>query len=106
ASFDSLVLAKDRIVEIADDIKPNFDGAVKNANELEKNYADLKKTLGDFQKSIVSIAKKIESDTTTISLAFDEGGDLKLKMKNVSESADSLMQKIKRRGLDLNVDFF
>ncbi|MDR3000966.1 MAG: MlaD family protein [Fibromonadaceae bacterium] len=106
ASFDSLVLAKDKIVEIVDDIKPDLDGAVKHANELEKNYAELEKTLGDFQKSIVSIAKRIESDTTTIALVFDDGGDLKLRMSSISGSAEKLLEKIKRRGLDLNVDLF
>jgi len=108
ASVDSLVMAKSKVVEIIDSIKPNLDGIVKNIDELKKNFANLEKSLGDLKNSANSIAQELESGNNTISLALDKekNGDLRLQMKKISEDAEKLMEKIKKDGLDLNVDIF
>jgi len=108
ASIDSLVMAKDRASEILDSIEPNLDGAIKNADDLQKSLANLKKSLEDIKSSVNSIAQKLEANDNTVSLALnkEQNGDLRLQMKNIFEDAEKLMEKIKKNGLDLNVDFF
>jgi phospholipid/cholesterol/gamma-HCH transport system substrate-binding protein len=108
ASMDSLVMAKDRVAGIMDSIKPNLDGVAKNADELPKVLASLKESLEELKNSVSAVAQKLESGDNTITLALDKGqnGDLRLQMKRISEDAERLMEKIKKDGLDLNVDFF
>jgi len=108
ASIDSLIMAKDMVAKIIDNIKPDLDGVVKNIDELKENFANLEKSLESIKNSAVSIAQKLESGNNTISLALDEkqNGELRLQMKKVSEDAEKLMEKIKKDGLDLNVDIF
>jgi phospholipid/cholesterol/gamma-HCH transport system substrate-binding protein len=108
ASFDSLVIAKNKIVAIIDEIKPALDGMVNSTESIEKNFANLEKSLEEFKKSLISIEQKLESDGNTISLALNEkhDGNLRRQMKKISEDAENLMEKIKQRGLDLNVDIF
>jgi len=107
-SVDSLVVAKNKIAEIINNIKPDLDGMVKNIDELQKNFAILEKYLEDIKNSINSIAQKLETGDNTISLALnkEQDGDLRRQMKKISEDADKLMEKIRKGGLDLNVDIF
>jgi len=108
SSMDSLIMAKNLVAEIIDGMSSDFDGMVKNADELEKNFAKLEKSLETVKNSVSLIAQKLESGHNTISLALDEkhNGELRIQMKKISEDAEKLMEKIKRRGLDLNVDIF
>jgi len=108
ASVDSLVMAKNKVTEIIDDINSDLDGIVKNSDELEKKFADLEKSLEIVKNSASSIAEKLESGNNTISLALDEkhNGELRFQMKRISETAEKLMERIKERGLDLNVDIW
>ncbi|MCL2260202.1 MAG: MlaD family protein [Fibromonadales bacterium] len=108
SSVDSLVMAKDRVAAIIDGMNSDFDGMVKNADELEKNFVKLEKSLEGIKNSMSIIAQKLESGNNTISLALDEkhNGELRIQMKKISEDAEKLMEKIKIRGLDLNVDIF
>jgi len=105
ASIDSLIEAKEKLAEILDKIKPNIDGAIENANLLGENFANLEKSLEAVKNSIASIAEILESGENTISLALDKNkkGDLRREMLKVFSDAESLMEKINRRGLDLNV---
>ena len=104
ASIDSLIEAKEKLSEILDKIKPNIDGAIGNANLLGENFANLEKSLEAVKNSIASIAEILENGDNTISLALDKNqkGDLRREMLKVFSDAESLMEKINRRGLDLN----
>ena len=104
ASIDSLVEAKDKIAEILDEIKPNLDGAIENANLLGKNFANLEKSLEAIKNSVTSIAEILESGENTISLALDKNqkGDLRRELVKIFNDAESLMKIIKKQGLDLN----
>jgi phospholipid/cholesterol/gamma-HCH transport system substrate-binding protein len=104
ASIDSLVEAKEKVAEILDKIKPNLDRAIENADLLSENFANLEKSLGAIKNSIASIAETLESGENTISLALDknQNGDLRREVLKVFDDAENLMEKIKRRGLDLN----
>jgi len=104
-SVDSLVEAKEKIVEILDKIKPDIDLAVENANLLGENFANLEKSLEAVKNSIASIAEILENRENTISLALDKKkeGDLRREMVKIFNDTESLMEKIRRRGLDLNV---
>jgi len=108
SSVDSLVMAKDQVAAIIEGMNSDFDGIVKNIDDFEKNFAKLEKSLEYLKKNISAIAEKLESGNNTISLALDEkhNGELRIQMKKLSEDAEKLMEKIKRRGLDLNVDIF
>ncbi|MCL2282447.1 MAG: MlaD family protein [Fibromonadales bacterium] len=108
ASVDSLVMAKDRVAGIIDDMEANFDSLVKNMDEMEAKFANLEKSLEDVKSRVSSIAEKLESGSNTISLALDEkhNGELRIQMKKIAEDAEKLMERIKSRGLDLNVDIF
>jgi phospholipid/cholesterol/gamma-HCH transport system substrate-binding protein len=108
ASVDSLAVAKDKIAEIIDNMKPDLDGMAKNANDLQKSFAILEKHLEDIKNSVNSIAQKLENGDNTISLALnkEQDGDLRRQMKKISEDAEKLMEKIRKGGLDLNVDIF
>jgi len=103
-SIDSLIEAKDKLAEILDKIKPNMDGAIENANLLGENFANLEKSLEAVKNNIASIAETLESGENTISLAMDKNkkGDLRREMLKVYSDAESLMEKIKGRGLDVN----
>jgi len=105
ASVDSLIEAKNKIADILDKIKPNIDGAVENVDLIGENFANLGKSLEALKKNMVYIAETLESGDNTIILALDKdkNGDLRREMLNVVSDAGSLMEKIKRRGLDLNV---
>jgi phospholipid/cholesterol/gamma-HCH transport system substrate-binding protein len=105
ASVDSLIEAKEKLAEILDKIKPNIDGAVENVNLLGENFANLEKSLEAIKKSIASIAEILENGDNTISLAMDKNkkGELRREMLKVYNDAESLMEKVKKRGLDLNV---
>jgi len=105
ASIDSLVEAKDKLAEILDKIKPNIDGAIENANLLGENFSNLEKSLEAVKNSIASIAEILESGDNTISLALDKNqkGDLRREIREVLSDAEGLMEKVKKRGLDLNV---
>jgi len=105
ASIDSLVEAKEKIAEILDKIKPNIDGAIENADLLGENFANLEKSLEAVKNSIASIAEILENGENTISLALDKNqkGDLRREILKIFSDAESLMEKVKRRGLDLNV---
>jgi len=105
ASIDSLAEAKKKMEEILDNIKPNINGAVENANLLGENLANLEKSLEAVKNSIASIAEMLESGENTISLALDknQNGDLRPEILKIINDAESLMDKIKKRGLDLNV---
>jgi len=104
ASIDSLIVAKDKMVEIIDKIKPDIDGAVENVDLLGENLANLEKSLEAVKSSIASIAEILENGDNTITLALDrkQNGDLRREITKVFNDAESLMEKIKRRGLDLN----
>jgi len=108
ASVDSLIMAKDKAAGIIDSIKPDLDGVVENAEELQKKLVNLKESLEDIKNGITTIAQKLESGDNTISLALnkEQNGDLRLQMRKISEDAEKLMKKINKDGLDLNVDFF
>lgn len=108
SSMDSLIMAKDMAAAIIDGMNSNFDGIVKNADDLEKNFAKLEKSLEAVKEKISIIAQRLESGNNTISLALDEkhNGELRMQMKKISEDAEKLMERIKQRGLDLNVDIF
>jgi len=103
-SIDSLVEAKEKITEILDEIKPNLDGVFENADLLGKNFANLEKSLEAIKNSIASIAEILENGENTISLALDRNrnGDLRRELVKVFADAESLMEKIKEHGLDLN----
>ena len=105
ASIDSLIEAKEKLAEILDKIKPNMDGAIENADLLGENFANLEKSLEAVKNSISSIAEILESGENTISLALDKNqkGDLRREIFKILGDAEGLMEKIKRRGLDLNV---
>jgi len=105
ASIDSLVEAKEKLAEILDKIKPHVDGAIENADLLGENFANLEKSLEAVKNNIASIAEILENGENTISLALDKNqkGDLRREMLKVFSDAESLMEKINRRGLDLNV---
>jgi len=104
-SIDSLVEAKEKVAEILDKIKPDIDVAVENANLLGENFANLEKSLEAVKNSIASIAEILENGENTISLALDKKkeGDLRREMVKIFKDTESLMEKIKSRGLDLNV---
>ena len=108
ASIDSLIMAKDKVVEIINHIKPDLDGMARNIDDLKKNFADLEKSLDELRNRAGSIAQKLETGNNTISLALGkkQNGDLRLQMKKISEDAEKLKEKIKKDGLDLNVDIF
>jgi len=105
ASIDSLVVAKDKVAEILDNIKPNLDKAFENADLLGENFANLEKSLEAVKKSVSSIADILENGDNTISLALDKKkkGELRIEIQKIFADAESLMTKIKSRGLDLNV---
>ena len=104
ASIDSLVEAKKKMEEILDNIKPNMDGAIENANLLGENFANLEKSLEAVKNNIATIAEILENGENTISLALDKNqkGDLRLEILKIISDAESLMDRIKKRGLDLN----
>jgi len=108
ASIDSLMLAKDKVVAVIDNVSSDWDGIVENIDDLEKNFAKLESSLGDIKNSATSIAEKLESGSNTASLVLDEkhNAELKKQLKMLSADAEKLMEKIKRRGLDLNVDIW
>jgi len=108
ASIDSLVDAKGKIIEIIDNMKPNFDGISDNLDLLQKNFEDLKGSLKKIENSVILIAEKLESGDNTISLALDknQNGDLRREMMKISKDAEQLMEKITKDGLDLNVTIF
>jgi len=105
ASIDSLVDAKNKVAEILDNIKPNLDKAFENADLLGENFANLEKSLEAVKNSIASIADILENGDNTISLALDKNkkGALRHEIHEIFIDAEKLMEKIKRRGLDLNV---
>ncbi|MCL1957023.1 MAG: MlaD family protein [Fibromonadales bacterium] len=105
ASIDSLVEAKDKLAELLDKIKPNMDGAIKNADLLGENFANLEKSLEAVKNNISSIADILESGDNTISLALDKNqqGDLRREIRKILGDAEGLMERVKSRGLDLNV---
>jgi len=105
ASIDSLIDAKERLLEIIDEIKPNFNGMVDNLDLLEENFANLKISLKKIETSISSIAENLGSGDNTISLALDktQNGKLRREMMEISKDAERLMEKITKNGLDLNV---
>jgi len=105
ASIDSLVDAKNKIAEILNNIKPDVDGAIKNADLLGENFAKLGKSLEEVKNSVASIAKIIENEENTVSLALDKDkkGALRREMLKVADDATSLMEKVKKSGFDLNV---
>jgi phospholipid/cholesterol/gamma-HCH transport system substrate-binding protein len=104
ASIDSLVEAKEKLAEILDKIKPNINGAIENTDLLSENFANLEKSLEAVKNSIASIAEILERGENTISLALNKNqkGDLRREILKVFDDAENLMEKIKRRGLDLN----
>jgi len=104
SSIDSLIEAKDKLAEILDKVKPNIDEAIENANLLGENFANLEKSLESVKNNIASIAETLESGENTLSLAMDKNkkGDLRREMFKVYNDAESLMEKINKRGLDLN----
>jgi len=104
-SIDSLMEAKEKIEDILDNIKPDLDGIEENADLLGKNYANLEKSLEAIKNSVTSIAETLENGENTVSLALDKkkNGDLRHEVAKIFSDAESLMEKIKRRGLDLNV---
>ncbi|MCL2207206.1 MAG: MlaD family protein [Fibromonadales bacterium] len=108
SSIDSLILAKDKVTGVVDSLNSDWDGIVGNIDELEKNFAKLEKSLGDIKNSATSIAEKLESGNNTASLVLDEkyNAELKNQLKMLSADAEKLMEKIKKRGLDLNVDIW
>jgi phospholipid/cholesterol/gamma-HCH transport system substrate-binding protein len=105
ASIDSLVEAKDKLAELLDKIKPNMDGAIENADLLGENFANLEKSLEAVKNNISSIADILESGDNTISLALDKNqqGDLRREIRKILGDAEGLMERVKSRGLDLNV---
>ncbi|MCL1967245.1 MAG: MlaD family protein [Fibromonadales bacterium] len=108
ASIDSLVDAKDKIIEIIDNMKPHFDGISDNLDLLQANFITLKSSLKKIENSITLIADLLESGDNTISLALDkrQDGDLRREMLKISKDAEQLMKKITKDGLDLNVTIF
>jgi len=108
ASVDSLAEAKDKVAEIMDSIKPDFDGAVENADLLQERIIILGKSLEQFKNNVASIAEKLEGGENTISLALDknQNGALRHEMTKIQKDAELLMAKIKENGLDLNVDIW
>jgi len=104
-SIDSLVDAKEKVAEILDNIKPNLDNAFENANLLGENFANLEKSLEAVKNRVISIAEILESGDNTISLALDKNrnGELRHEIHKIYNDAESLMARIKKRGLDLNV---
>jgi len=104
ASIDSLMDAKNKLVEIIDEIKPDFDGVADGLDLLQENFADLKISLKKIETSVVSIAKSLESGDNTISLALNknQNGELRREMMKISKDAEQLMKKITKDGLDLN----
>jgi len=108
ASIDSLVEARERVLEIIDDIKPNFDGISGNMNLLQKNFETLKSSMKKIENSVIIIAESLENGDNTISLALDKNrnGDLRREMVKISEDAERLMKKITKDGMDLNVTIF
>jgi phospholipid/cholesterol/gamma-HCH transport system substrate-binding protein len=107
-SLDSLTVAKNKVADILDSIGPNLDGMSENAELLKNNIASLEKSLADVKSNMTSIAQKLKSGENTVSLVFDEEqqGKLRMEMQKVAEDAEKLMERIKKRGLDLNVDIF
>jgi phospholipid/cholesterol/gamma-HCH transport system substrate-binding protein len=107
-SFDSLSVAKDKIEGILDSIAPSFDRMGESFDLLEKNFASLEKSLESFKNNITAIIEKLETGENTISLVLDKSqkGNIKHEMQKIAEDAETLMEKIKTRGLDLNVDIF
>jgi len=105
SSIDSLIEAKDKLAGILAQIKPNIDGAIENVNLLGENFANLEKSLEAVKNSIASIAEILENGDNTISLAMDKNkkGDLRREMLKIYNDAESLMEKVKKRGFDLNV---
>jgi phospholipid/cholesterol/gamma-HCH transport system substrate-binding protein len=105
ASIDSLVEAKDKVSAILDDIKPNLDKVSENIDLLGENFANLEKSLEAVKNSVSSIAEILENGDNTISLALDKNkkGELRNEIHKIFNDAESLMAKIKSRGLDLNV---
>jgi phospholipid/cholesterol/gamma-HCH transport system substrate-binding protein len=107
-SLDSLTIAKNKAADILDNIGPNLDNVAENAESLKKNITSLEKSLIDIKSNITSIAQKLKSGENSISLSLDEEhqGKLRQEMQKVVEDAEKLMESIKKRGLDLNVDIF
>jgi len=105
ASIDSLIEAKDMIIKIIDDIKPNFDRIIDNIDSIQKNFENLKISLKKVENSVISIAENLENGDNTVSLALDkkQNGDLRREMMKISKDAEQLMKKITKDGLDLNV---
>ncbi|MDR2581477.1 MAG: MlaD family protein [Fibromonadaceae bacterium] len=106
--IDSLTIAKDSFVEILNNIEADFDKAVNNVDIIKKNFSALEKSLESLKEKIEAIAKELESGSNTISLALseDRGETLRQEMRKIAKDAEELMAKIRRRGLDLNVDIF
>jgi phospholipid/cholesterol/gamma-HCH transport system substrate-binding protein len=93
-SLDSLTIAKNKFVEILDSISPRFDKMGESVDLIKRDFASLEKSLEYLKISITAVIEKLESSENAI------------EMQKIAEDADKLMEQIKKRGLDLNVDIF
>jgi len=104
--FDSLNVAKNKITVITDNLKTELDKLSKNADLIKNDFDSLEKNLEKLITDIRSIAEKLESGDNTLALTIDKDGILRQELNNISDDATKLMEKIRDRGLDLNVDIF
>ena len=106
--LDSLMMAKSNAANIIDSIKTNLDDIDKNMDLIKSNFGKLENSLSDLKTGMEKITSKLDNGDNTVSLILDENdaGFLKQELKTISKDAESLMEKINRRGLDLNVDIF
>lgn len=104
-SIDSLILAKNKVASIIDSIKPNINNVQENIQLLSENFVSLEKSLESIKKAATNILNENNS-TVVLSLNKNLNGALLQEISEIIKDAEILMNKIKKNGLDLNVDIF
>jgi hypothetical protein len=95
--MDSLTIAKDKVSDIIDHLKTDFDKTATNIDLAINNLENLGKSLDALKLSLQKIIKKKEKKGNNIDI-------IKQEMKKISEDAELLMKQINAKGLDLNAD--
>ena len=108
SSIDSLKFALAHVSGIMEETEETFAQIADNLEMAKHNYKNLSESLEKVKSSVELIAQKLESGDNTASLALSRElhSELRAEMHKISESAEELLQKITRDGLDLNVDFW
>ena len=108
SSIDSLKFALAHVSVILEETEESFAQIADNLDLAKNNYKNLSESLEKVKSSVELIAQKLESGDNTASLALsrEHHSELRAEMHKISESAEELLQKITKDGLDLNVDFW